>query len=198
MKAFAHCDAIAIPLRRTNVDTDQICPSAFMKRVTRTGYEDALFASWREDPTFVLNREPFSTGEILVAGPNFGIGSSREHAVWAIRDYGIKVVISSQFADIFRSNSGKSGLLAAELSQAAVALLWKVIEDDPYRTIAVDLEATTITTGDHTFTFTVDSHTRRRLLDGLDDIDLTLEHQAAITDFEERRPHWKPSTIRRN
>lgn len=185
---------VGVPLRRSNVDTDQIIPAVYLKRVTRTGFEDALFAAWRGDPSFVLNQEAYSAGSVLVAGPDFGTGSSREHAVWALKDYGFKVVISSRFADIFRGNSGKQGLLAAQVSQDDVELLWKYLENTPGGEITVDLTAKTITAGEIVCGFVVDDYTRWRLLEGLDDIGLTMRHEQDVTDFETTRPSWKPVT----
>jgi 3-isopropylmalate/(R)-2-methylmalate dehydratase small subunit len=195
MEAFRTHTGIGVPLRRTNVDTDQIIPAVYLKRVTRTGFEDGLFAAWRNDPSFVLNLPPFDKGSVLVAGPDFGTGSSREHAVWALMDFGFRVVISSRFADIFRGNSGKAGLLAAEVAQDDVELLWKLIEQQPGLEIAVNLEDRSITAGTVMLPFTIDDYTAWRLLEGLDDIGLTLRKQDDITDFEQRRPRWKPRTL---
>ncbi len=192
MEAFTAHTGIGVPLRRSNVDTDQIIPAEYLKRVTRTGFEDGLFAAWRRDESFVLNAEPYAAGSVLVAGPDFGTGSSREHAVWALMDYGFKVVISSRFADIFRGNSGKAGLLAATASQDDVELLWKYLENNPGSSVTVDLGSRTISAGDLVAAFQVDDYTRWRLLEGLDDIGLTLRHEDAITDFERRRPGYKP------
>ncbi|MBJ8339452.1 3-isopropylmalate dehydratase small subunit [Antrihabitans sp. YC3-6] len=195
MDAFTRCSGIAIPLRRSNIDTDQICPSAFMKRVTRTGYDDALFATWRADPTFILNTTPFDHGKILIVGPDFGTGSSREHAVWALLDYGIRVVVSSRFADIFRSNAGKNGLLTAQVTGDEVEQLWNAVEDDACEEVAVDLTTRVITAGPHAFTFTINDHTRWQLLNGLDDIAITEQHNGLISAFEQKRPSWKPRTL---
>jgi 3-isopropylmalate/(R)-2-methylmalate dehydratase small subunit len=195
MEAFRTHTGIGVPLRRSNVDTDQIIPAVYLKRVTRTGFEDGLFAAWRTDPAFVLNLPPFDKGSVLVAGPDFGTGSSREHAVWALMDYGFRVVISSRFADIFRGNSGKAGLLAAELSQDDVELLWKLIEQQPGLEITVNLQDRTVAAGTVLLPFTIDDYTAWRLLEGLDDIGLTLRKQAEIEAFEERRPSWKPRTL---
>jgi 3-isopropylmalate/(R)-2-methylmalate dehydratase small subunit len=195
MEAFITHTGIGVPLRRSNVDTDQIIPAVYLKRVTRTGFEDGLFAAWRNDPSFVLNLPPFDRGSVLVAGPDFGTGSSREHAVWALMDYGFRVVISSRFADIFRGNSGKAGLLAAELSQDDVELLWKLIEQQPGLEITVNLQDRTVAAGTVLLPFTIDDYTAWRLLEGLDDIGLTLRKQAEIKAFEERRPTWKPRTL---
>ncbi len=189
---------IGAPLRRSNVDTDQIIPAVYLKRVTRTGFEDGLFASWRANETdFVLNREPYDKATVLVAGPDFGTGSSREHAVWALMDFGFRVVISSRFADIFRGNSGKSGLVAAEVEQENVELLWKVMDAQPGIELTVDLVARTVTAGDVTVPFDIDDYTRWRLMEGLDDIGLTLRQADLIEDYEGRRPSFKPVTTPR-
>ena len=195
MEAFRTHTGIGVPLRRSNVDTDQIIPAVYLKRVTRTGFEDGLFAAWRNDPSFVLNLPPFDKGSVLVAGPDFGTGSSREHAVWALMDFGFRVVISSRFADIFRGNSGKAGLLAAEVAQDDVELLWKLIEQQPGLEITVNLEDRSVHAGTVMVPFRIDDYTAWRLLEGLDDIGLTLRKQDDITAFEERRPSWKPRTI---
>ncbi|AHD20370.1 3-isopropylmalate dehydratase small subunit [Rhodococcus pyridinivorans] len=195
MEAFTTHRGIGVPLRRSNVDTDQIIPAVYLKRVTRTGFEDGLFAAWRNDPSFVLNTPPFDRGSVLVAGPDFGTGSSREHAVWALSDYGFRVVISSRFADIFRGNAGKAGLLAAQVSQDDVELLWKLIEQQPGLELEVDLENRTVTAGTTVVPFTIDDYTRWRLLEGLDDIGLTLRQVDAISEYEKSRPSWKPSTL---
>ena len=195
MDAFHTHTGIGVPLRRSNVDTDQIIPAVYLKRVTRTGFEDGLFAAWRNDPSFVLNLPPFDRGSVLVAGPDFGTGSSREHAVWALVDYGFRVVISSRFADIFRGNSGKAGLLAAQVSQDDVELLWKLIEQQPGLEITVNLQDRTVAAGTVMVPFKIDDYTAWRLLEGLDDIGLTLRKQADIETFEQRRPSWKPRTL---
>ncbi|MDN5716845.1 MAG: 3-isopropylmalate dehydratase small subunit [Janibacter sp.] len=194
MEAFTTHTGTGVPLRRSNVDTDQIIPAVYLKRVSRTGFEDGLFAAWRNDQTFVLNQPAYRDGSVLVVGPDFGTGSSREHAVWALKDYGFKVVISSRFADIFRGNSGKQGLLAAQVSQDDVELLWKYLENTPGGEITVDLTAKTITAGEIVCGFVVDDYTRWRLLEGLDDIGLTMRHEQDVTDFETTRPSWKPVT----
>ncbi|PSL58281.1 3-isopropylmalate/(R)-2-methylmalate dehydratase small subunit [Saccharothrix carnea] len=194
MEAFTTHTGVGVPLRRSNVDTDQIIPAVYLKRVTRTGFEDGLFAAWRGDEQFVLNQEPFRAGSVLVAGPDFGTGSSREHAVWALMDYGFRVVISSRFADIFRGNAGKQGLVAAQCEQSDVELLWKLLENEPGTEVTVDLTANTVVAKDFTAPFTVDEYTRWRLLEGLDDIALTLRHADDITEFEQRRPGWLPTT----
>ena len=194
MEKFTTHTGIGVPLRRSNVDTDQIIPAVYLKRVSRTGFEDGLFAAWRGDETFVLNQPAFASGSVLVAGPDFGTGSSREHAVWALMNYGFRVVISSRFADIFRGNSGKQGLLAAVVSQDDVELLWKYLENNPGAEITVDLSARTITAGEIVCTFDIDDYTRWRLLEGLDDIGLTLSHADSIDTFEASRPAYKPTT----
>ncbi len=195
MEKFTTHRGVGVPLRQSNVDTDQIIPAVYLKRITKTGFEDALFAAWRKNEDFVLNRDPYRHGTVLVAGPDFGTGSSREHAVWALRDYGFQVVISSRFADIFRGNSGKQGLLAAQVDQADVELLWKLIEEHPGTEIEVDLESRTVTCDTVTVPFSIDDYTRWRLMEGLDDIGLTLQHEGEITAFEARRPAFKPTTL---
>ena len=185
----------AVPLRRGNVDTDQIIPAVYLKRVTRTGFEDGLFATWRTDPEFILNLSPFDKGSVLVAGPDFGTGSSREHAVWALMDFGFRVVISSRFADIFRGNAGKSGLLAAEVAQGDVELLWKLIEEHPGMEITVNLQDRNIVAGTVMVPFKIDDYTAWRLLEGLDDIGLTLRKLDEIESYEASRAHWKPRTL---
>ena len=189
---------IGAPLRRSNVDTDQIIPAEYLKRVTRTGFEDGLFSSWRGgEPDFVLNRAPYDRASVLVAGPDFGTGSSREHAVWALMDFGFRVVISSRFADIFRGNSGKSGLVAAQVEQENVELLWKVMDERPGIELTVDLGSRTVSAGDVTVPFDIDDNTRWRLMEGLDDIGLTLREAHRIEEFESRRPAFKPVTTPR-
>ncbi|MCX6484173.1 MAG: 3-isopropylmalate dehydratase small subunit [Mycobacterium sp.] len=192
MEAFRTHTGIGVPLRLSNVDTDQIIPAVYLKRVTRTGFEDGLFAAWRNDPAFILNLSPFDRGSVLVAGPDFGTGSSREHAVWALMDYGFRVVISPRFADIFRGNAGKAGLLAAEVSQDDVELLWKLIEQSPGLEITVNLKDRTIAAGTVVVPFAIDDYTAWRLLEGLDDIGLTLRKLSEIEAFEAARPNWKP------
>ncbi len=194
MEKFTTHTGVGVPLRRSNVDTDQIIPAVYLKRVSRTGFEDGLFAAWRNDETFVLNQPAFADGSVLVAGPDFGTGSSREHAVWALMNYGFRVVISSRFADIFRGNAGKQGLPAAVVSQDEVELLWKYLENNPGAEITVDLAARTITAGEMVCSFDIDDYTRWRLLEGLDDIGLTLSHADAIDSFESSRPAYKPTT----
>ena len=194
MEAFRTHTGIGVPLRRSNVDTDQIIPAVYLKRVTRTGFDDGLFHAWRQQPDFILNVEPFSRGSVLVAGPDFGTGSSREHAVWALMDYGFRVVISARFGDIFRGNSAKQGLLAAQVAQPDVELLWKVLENDPGTDVTVDLVEKTVQARDVTVSFEIDDYTRWRLLEGLDDIGLTLRHADAIAEFEATRPARLPTT----
>ncbi|MFT3831768.1 MAG: 3-isopropylmalate dehydratase small subunit [Micropruina sp.] len=194
MDKFDSHTGVAVPLRRSNVDTDQIIPAVYLKRVTRTGFEDGLFAAWRNDPEFVLNNPAYASGSVLVAGPDFGTGSSREHAVWALQNYGFKVVIGSRFGDIFRSNSGKAGLLIAVVSQDVVEQLWAFIEANPGASLTVNLVDKTITAGDDRYGFDIDDYTRHRLLNGLDDIGLTLQHADLISAFEARRPAFLPRT----
>ncbi|CAB4729242.1 unannotated protein [freshwater metagenome] len=195
MEKFTSHTGTALPLRRSNVDTDQIIPAVYLKRVTRTGFEDGLFAAWRNDPEFVANKPEYAGVSILVAGPDFGTGSSREHAVWALMDYGFKVVLSSRFADIFRGNSGKAGLLSVPVEQDVIEQLWDAVEADPTTQITVDLEARTVTCGDLVAPFQIDDYTRYRLLNGLDDIGITLGHEDDIAAFEATRPSFKPVTL---
>ena len=185
----------ALPLRRSNVDTDQIIPAVYLKRVTRSGFEDGLFSAWRNDPEFILNQAPYDKGTVLVAGPDFGTGSSREHAVWALQNYGFKVVIGSRFGDIFRSNSGKAGLLIATVAQDVVEKLWAYAETNPGAEITVNLSDKQIIAGATTYDFEIDDYTRYRLLNGLDDIGLTLTHDAEIAAYEGDRPSFKPRTL---
>ncbi|TFD48703.1 3-isopropylmalate dehydratase small subunit [Cryobacterium sp. Hh11] len=195
MQKFTTVTGIAVPLRRSNVDTDQIIPAVHLKRVTRTGFEDALFAAWRLDPEFVINKKEYQGGRILIAGADFGIGSSREHAVWALRDYGFDVVLSPRFGDIFRGNSGKQGLLAGQISEADAETLWNLVESDPGVELTVDLVSKTARVGDLTVNFEIDDYTRWRLLEGLDDIGLTLRDEARISEFETKRESWLPRTL---
>ena len=195
MDKFIRHTGTGVPLRRSNVDTDQIIPAVYLKRVTRSGFEDGLFSAWRSEPDFVLNQAAFKNGTILVAGPEFGTGSSREHAVWALQNYGFKVVISSRFADIFRGNSLKSGLLTVVLPQNVVEDLWQKIEANPALEITVDLDSRTVSYGEAREPFELDDYTRWRLMEGLDDIGLTLKHTDAIDDFEAKRPSYKPTTL---
>src|SRR5687768_16697370 len=194
MDAFTTHTGIGVPLRRSNVDTDQIIPAVYLKRVTRTGFDDGLFQAWRQHEDFILNVEPYSRGSVLVAGPDFGTGSSREHAVWALMDYGFRVVISARFGDIFRGNSAKMGLLAAQVEQPDVELLWKLLENEPGTEVTVDLREKTVQARDLTVTFQIDDYTRWRLLEGLDDIGLTLRHADAVATFEAARPSRLPTT----
>jgi 3-isopropylmalate/(R)-2-methylmalate dehydratase small subunit len=195
MEKVSVVTGVAVPLERSNVDTDQIIPAQFLKRVTKTGFDDALFFQWRQDPDFVLNQPAFANPRVLVAGPDFGTGSSREHAVWALRDYGFHAVLSHRFGDIFRGNSGKQGLLAAELAEADIEQIWAIIDAQPGIEVSVDLVAKTVTAGSLTVPFQIDDYTRWRLLEGLDDIGLTLRDEAAITEFEGRRESWRPTTL---
>ncbi len=196
MQPFTVHTGTVAPLRRSNVDTDQIIPAEFLKRITRTGFEDGLFAAWRQDPDFVLNRPEHAGASILVAGPDFGTGSSREHAVWALLDGGFKVVVSPRFGDIFRNNAAKAGLLAVEVDAAVVDGLWSRVETDPTTRVTVDLKERTITApGGPTAGFDIDEHTRGRLLEGLDDIAATLSHDADISTYEAARVSWKPRTL---
>jgi 3-isopropylmalate/(R)-2-methylmalate dehydratase small subunit len=197
MDKFTTHTGVGVPLKRSNVDTDQIIPAVYLKRVTRSGFEDGLFAAWRNDPDFVLNNPVYSAGTVLVAGPDFGTGSSREHAVWALQNYGFKVVVSSRFGDIFRGNSGKAGLLTALVDEKVVQALWDYLDDNPGGEITVDLEAKTVSTpnGEVEDSFDIDDYTRWRLLEGLDDIGITLSHEADIASYETTRPAWKPATL---
>ena len=194
MEKFIKHTGTAVPLRRSNVDTDQIIPAVYLKRVTRSGFEDGLFSAWRSDPDFVLNKPEFAKGTILVAGVDFGTGSSREHAVWALQNYGFKAVISSRFADIFRGNSLKGGLLTVILPQEEIEKLWSTIEANPQTEVTVDLESKSVSYNGHSIAFALDDYTRWRLMEGLDDIGLTLRHTDAVRDFEEKRPLFKPVT----
>jgi len=195
MDKFLTHTGSALPLRRSNVDTDQIIPAEYLKRITRHGFEDALFKAWREDPNFVLNKPEYKDATILVAGPEFGTGSSREHAVWALMDYGFKVVLSSRYADIFRGNSGKAGLVTAEVPQEVIEKIWALIEKDANTQITVDLDKRQVKAGDLVADFQIDDYVRWRLMEGLDDIGLTLRHESKITEFEKSRPSNKPQTV---
>ncbi len=195
MEKFSSHTGTALPLRRSNVDTDQIIPAVYLKRVTKTGFEDGLFAAWRNDPDFVLNQPQYAGATILVPGPDFGTGSSREHAVWALQNYGFRVVIGSRFGDIFRGNSGKAGLLVAVLDQKIIEELWNFIEDFPDKPLTVDLQEQTVTADGFSAEFEIDGYTRWRLLEGLDDIGLTLRHVAEIDSYEADRPSFKPKTL---
>ena len=199
MDKFTTHTGVGVPLRRSNVDTDQIIPAVYLKRVTRSGFEDGLFAAWRNDDAFVLNNPAYAGGSVLVAGPDFGTGSSREHAVWALQNYGFSVVLSPRFADIFRGNSGKAGLLAAEVDEKVVQRLWDLLEEQPGTEITVDLESRTVRAGEGPDavedSFDIDDYTRWRLLEGLDDIAITLGHADEISAYESNRPAWKPATL---
>jgi 3-isopropylmalate/(R)-2-methylmalate dehydratase small subunit len=195
MEKFHTHTGIAAPLKRSNVDTDQIIPAVYLKRVTKTGFEDALFAAWRQDPGFVLNQPVFQGASILVAGPDFGTGSSREHAVWALRDFGFNVVLSPRFADIFRGNSGKQGLLTGVISEPDLERIWAAIDAEPGISMTVDLERRIASIGDFEVPFEIDDYTRWRLLEGLDDIGLTLRNEDKIEQFEARREAWRPRTL---
>ena len=195
MEKFETYTGVGVPLRRSNVDTDQIIPAVYLKRITKTGFEDALFAEWRKDPEFVLNNDAYRAGTVLFAGPDFGTGSSREHAVWALRDYGFKAVFSSKFADIFRGNSGKQGLVTGIIDDETIEKIWSAIEQNPGLEATVNLVEKTVQVGDIRADFEIDEYTRWRLLEGLDDIGLTLRDEQAITDFEAKRPSWLPKTL---
>ena len=195
MEKFISHTGTAVPLRRSNVDTDQIIPAVYLKRVTKSGFEDGLFAAWRNDPDFVLNKPEFKGGTVLVAGVDFGTGSSREHAVWALQNYGFKVVISSRFADIFRGNSQKAGLLTVVLPQAEVEKLWSAIESNPATKLTVDLGAKTVSWDGNSVGFEIDDYTRWRLMEGLDDIGLTLKNISDVDSYESKRPTFKPKTL---
>lgn len=195
MEKFTSHTGIGVPLRRSNVDTDQIIPAVYLKRITRTGFEDALFSAWRNDPDFVLNQDAYKNGSVLVAGPDFGTGSSREHAVWALKDYGFKVVLSTRFADIFRGNSGKQGLVTGIITQEDAEQLFKILQSEPGIEITVDLVNRTVTCGTLQTTFEIDDYTRWRLMEGLDDISLSLRHADDITAFESQRAQWRPKTL---
>ena len=195
MEKFTTVTGVGVPLRRSAVDTDQIIPAVYLKRVTKTGFEDALFANWRQDPTFILNDEAYKGARVLVAGPNFGTGSSREHAVWALRDFGFDAVLSPKFGDIFRGNSGKQGLLTGQISEADCEKLWIALETQPGVELTVDLIERHAVLGDLVVPFDVDDYVRWRLLEGLDDIALTLRNEQAITDFEATRASWRPKTL---
>jgi len=196
---FISHTGVGAPLRRSNVDTDQIIPAVYLKRVTRSGFEDGLFSAWRQDPEFVLNKDAYKDATVLVAGPDFGTGSSREHAVWALQNYGFKVVLSARFADIFRSNSGKAGLLAAQVDEKTIDRLWDYLEANPGATISVDLESRTLHAGEGDDaiedSFQIDDYTRWRLLEGLDDVGITLSHEDDIETYESRRLSFKPATL---
>ena len=195
MEKFINHTGSALPLRRSNVDTDQIIPAVYLKRITKSGFEDGLFAAWRNDPNFELNQSQYKNASILVAGPDFGTGSSREHAVWALQNYGFKVVLSSRFADIFRGNSQKMGLLTVILSQGEIEEIWQAVESKPDTQITVDLASKTVSYNGKSLSFTIDDYTRWRLMEGLDDIGLTFTKIDAVTSFEEKRATFKPKTL---
>ena len=195
MDSVSVVTGVGVPLRRSNVDTDQIIPAKFLKRVTKTGYDDALFSAWRDDPDFILNQEAYAKGRVLVAGPDFGTGSSREHAVWALRDYGFDAVISSRFGEIFRSNSGKQGLVTAVVPEPVVEAIWLELEAHPGADVTVDIEAREVRCGAVHSPFDIDDYTRWRLMEGLDDIALTLQKSADIDAFEKSREAWRPQTL---
>jgi 3-isopropylmalate/(R)-2-methylmalate dehydratase small subunit len=195
MDRISTIEGVAVPFRRSNVDTDQIIPAVFLKRVTKTGFDDALFSSWRQDPEFIINRPEYAGATVLLAGPDFGTGSSREHAVWALRDYGFRAVISPRFGDIFRGNSGKQGLLTGTVTEEEIERLWAAAEAQPGIAATVDLAARTVSVGDVTVGFEIDDYTRWRLMEGLDDIGLTLRNEERITEFEATRASWRPRTL---
>jgi 3-isopropylmalate/(R)-2-methylmalate dehydratase small subunit len=195
MDKFIKHSGTAVPLRRSNVDTDQIIPAVYLKRITKSGFEDGLFAAWRNDPAFELNQPQYKSATILVAGPDFGTGSSREHAVWALQNYGFKVVLSSRFADIFRGNSQKAGLLTVILPQDEIEKIWLEIESKPETTIMVDLDSKTVSYAGTTIAFEIDDYTRWRLMEGLDDIGLTFTKIDQVSNFEEKRASFKPKTL---
>jgi len=195
MERISVFEGIAAPLKRSNVDTDQIIPAVYLKRITKSGFEDGLFASWRQDPEFVLNQPAYQGAAVLIAGSDFGTGSSREHAVWALRDFGFRAVFSPKFADIFRGNSGKQGLVAGEISEADTELLWSMIEANPGVQVRVDLPAQELSIGDVVVPFEIDEYTKWRLMEGLDDIGITMQSADAIASYEAKRESWKPTTL---
>jgi 3-isopropylmalate/(R)-2-methylmalate dehydratase small subunit len=195
MEKIATFSGVAVPLKRSNVDTDQIIPASYLKRITKTGFEDALFASWKAEPDFVLNQPVFQNGEVLIAGPDFGTGSSREHAVWALRDWGFKAVFSAKFADIFTGNSGKQGLITGVITEDETKKIWEIIDANPGITASVDLPNQSLTVGDFNVSFEIDAYTKWRLMEGLDDIALSLRDEGAITSYEQSREAWKPLTL---
>lgn len=195
MEKISTFEGVIAPLKRSNVDTDQIIPAVYLKRITKTGFEDGLFANWRQDPEFVLNQPAYRGAAVLIAGPDFGTGSSREHAVWALRDFGFRAVFSPKFADIFRGNSGKQGLIAGEISEADTEALWAAAEANPGVQARVDLPGQTVSVGDLVVPFQIDEYTKWRLMEGLDDIGITLQNEQAIADFEARRESWRPKTL---
>ena len=194
MEKFTTHTGVGVPLTRSNVDTDQIIPAVYLKRVSRTGFEDGLFSNWRtNEPDFVLNQDAYKDGSVLFAGPDFGTGSSREHAVWALMDYGFKAVFSPRFADIFRGNTSKAGLLAGQMTDADIQLIWKQLEQEPGLEVTVSLEDRTVIVGENTYTFEIDDYIRWRLMEGLDDIGLTMRDESAIERYEDARPAFKPA-----
>ena len=195
MEKISTFSGVAVPLKRSNVDTDQIIPASYLKRITKTGFEDALFASWKAEPDFVLNQPVFLNGEVLIAGPDFGTGSSREHAVWALRDWGFKAVFSAKFADIFTGNSGKQGLITGVITEDETKEIWDLIDANPGVSASVDLPNQTLTIGDFSVSFAIDAYTKWRLMEGLDDIALSLRDEGAITSYESSREAWKPLTL---
>ena len=195
MEKIATFSGVAVPLKRSNVDTDQIIPASYLKRITKTGFEDALFASWKAEPDFVLNQPVFQNGQVLIAGPDFGTGSSREHAVWALRDWGFKAVFSAKFADIFTGNSGKQGLITGVITEEETKQIWAIIDASPGISASVDLPNQSLTVGDLEVSFEIDAYTRWRLMEGLDDIGLSLRDEGAITSYEKSREAWKPLTL---
>jgi 3-isopropylmalate/(R)-2-methylmalate dehydratase small subunit len=195
MEKISTFSGVAVPLKRSNVDTDQIIPASYLKRITKTGFEDALFASWKAEPDFVLNQPVFQNGQVLIAGPDFGTGSSREHAVWALRDWGFKAVFSAKFADIFTGNSGKQGLITGVITEDETKQIWDIIDANPGVSASVDLPNQSLTVGDLTVSFAIDAYTKWRLMEGLDDIALSLRDEGAITSYESSREAWKPLTL---
>jgi 3-isopropylmalate/(R)-2-methylmalate dehydratase small subunit len=195
MEKIEKFSGVAVPLKRSNVDTDQIIPAVYLKRITKTGFEDALFASWKAEPDFVLNQPEFANGQVLIAGPDFGTGSSREHAVWALRDWGFKAVFSAKFADIFRGNSGKQGFITGVITEDETKALWDLIDAQPGIEATVDLPNQTLSLGEMKISFEIDAYTKWRLMEGLDDIGLTLRDEPAITSFESNRESWRPQTL---
>ena len=195
MEKVEKFSGVAVPLKRYNVDTDQIIPAVYLKRITKTGFEDALFASWKQDPEFVLNQPIFANGEVLIAGADFGTGSSREHAVWALKDWGFRAVFSAKFADIFRGNSGKQGFITGVITEDETKAFWDLIDANPGVSATVDLPNQTVSIGELTASFEIDPYTKWRLMEGLDDIGLTLRDEPAITSFESNRESWRPKTL---
>lgn len=195
MEKISVFEGLAAPLQRSNVDTDQIIPAVYLKRITKTGFEDGLFANWRQDPEFVLNQPQFQGAQVLFTGPDFGTGSSREHAVWALRDFGFRAVFAARFADIFLGNAGKQGLIAGIVQESDIAEIWAAISDNPGITAKVDLPNQLVSVGDLQVRFEIDEYTKWRLTEGLDDIGITLQNEAAISAYEAKRESWKPKTL---